>query len=305
MAELKRDRGIINSYFFAIIAIIFWGFSFIWEGVLIKNDINIFTFIFERMVLASLILWVVGLIGGLVQKIQAKDMKWLFLLAFSEPFVYFLGENFGIKLTGSGVIAALIIATIPIFCLFAERLIDRTPISGVKMLGCFITLPAVFMVLFNKEGFSIAHIKGILFLFLAVVGAVAYTFFARNLVRKYNAYSIVTWQFTFGAILFFPLFLLFGREGITPEFLSWDVQSTILALAVLCSCLCFGLWTYATGKLGVTRVSIFSALIPAVSVMVAHFLYPGQESLTWLKIIGIAIAILGVILVQVAGEKKK
>ncbi len=302
MAILNINKESSRGYLFALISVIIWGFSFIWEGFLINNNIEIYTFIFERMLISSLILWIVGFFAKSIQKVNNKDFKWFFLLAFGEPFIYFIGENFGIKYTGSGVVAALIIATIPIFCLFSERIIDKTPISKSKLLGCFITLPGILMVVFEKEGFSGAHIKGILLLFLSVIGAVVYTFFAREMIKKYNAYTIVTWQFTFGAILFLPLFLLFGRDGFTKEYFSVGVQSTIFALAILCSCLCFALWAYATGKLGVTSVSIFSALIPAISALVAYFLYPNQERFTWIKLLGIFIVIFGVVLVQISGR---
>jgi drug/metabolite transporter (DMT)-like permease len=69
-----------------------------------------------------------------------------------------------------------------------------------------------------------------------------------------------------------------------------------LSLAVLCSCLCFGLWISSIGKLGITRTNIFSALIPAVSAVGAFAL--GQEELSGIRIAGIAIVIAGVILAK-------
>ena len=93
-------------------------------------------------------------------------------------------------------------------------------------------------------------------------------------------------------------------KGLTPEFFSMPVQSKIMALAVLCSCVCFGLWAFCTGKLGVTRVNIFSALIPLVSATASYFLYPGQETFTLLKIVGIVLTIMGVIIVQIVKDKQ-
>ena len=52
-----ENKGLAKAYILAIIAITAWGFSFIWEDFLIKNHIEIFTFIFERMLLAAVILW--------------------------------------------------------------------------------------------------------------------------------------------------------------------------------------------------------------------------------------------------------
>ncbi|MBP5229369.1 MAG: DMT family transporter [Bacteroidales bacterium] len=299
-----KSNSRLFPYLFALIAVTIWGFSFVWEDYLIKNNIEIFTFIFERMFLSTVILWTVGLIAGSIQKIQKGDMKWMFLLGFGEPFIYFLGENFGIKYT-SGVMAAVIIATIPLFCTFIDRFLYKYKLSFQKVLGCLLSLLGIIFFMMEKGGMGSSQLKGILLLFIfAVGGALIYGYTTKEMCKKYSPFTIVTYQFTFGALLFLPLFLLFGIKGLTPQYFTMDVQSKILALALLCSCVCFGLWAYCTGKLGVTRANIFSALIPLVSAGAAYFLYPGQESFNYLKLIGIILTISGVIIVQVVKDVK-
>ena len=299
-----ENKGLAKAYILAIIAITAWGFSFIWEDFLIKNHIEIFTFIFERMLLAAVILWIVGAITRSVQSIRKEDIKWMFFLALGEPFIYFLGENFGIMHT-SGVMAAIIIATIPLFCTVVDRFLYKFRLTLPKVLGCILALVGIALFVMEKRGGGATQFKGILLLLVAVAGSLIYSYTTKAMVSKYNAMTIVTWQFTFGSILFLPLFLIFGLKGLTPQFFGIEVQSKILALAVLCSCICFGVWAYSTGKLGVTRVSIFSALIPLVSAAGTYFLYPGQETFTPVKFLGIILTILGVIIVQVVKDIKK
>jgi len=74
------------------------------------------------------------------------------------------------------------------------------------------------------------------------------------------------------------------------------VLKSVIALAVLCSSLSFVLYTKAIEGLGMTKASIFSAMIPAVSAIVAYFM--GQESFTTTQIFALAIAISGVVLSQ-------
>ncbi|MBQ6310823.1 MAG: DMT family transporter [Bacteroidales bacterium] len=301
---MTQSKGKGTAYILAIIAITCWGFSFIWEDYLIKNNIEIFTFIFERMILAAVIMWIAGGLLGKIQKIRKGDMKWMFLLGFGEPFIYFLGENFGIKYT-SGVMAAIIIATIPLFCTVVDRILYKFKLSFPKVMGCLLSLIGIALFMMEKAGSGSSQLKGILLLlFFAVGGALIYGYVTNKMISRYNPMTIVTYQFSFGALLFLPFFLIFGLKGLTHEFFSMPVQSKILALAVLCSCVCFGLWAFCTGKLGVTRVNIFSALIPLVSAGAAYFLYPGQETFTPLKFVGIALTILGVIIVQVVKDKK-
>ena len=256
------------------------------------------------MILAAVIMWIAGGILGKIQKIQKGDMKWMFLLGFGEPFIYFLGENFGIKYT-SGVMAAIIIATIPLFCTVVDRILYKFRLSFPKVMGCLLSLIGIALFMMEKAGSGSSQLKGILLLlFFAVGGALIYGYVTNKMISRYNPMTIVTYQFSFGALLFLPFFLIFGLKGLTHEFFSMPVQSKILALAVLCSCVCFGLWAFCTGKLGVTRVNIFSALIPLVSAGAAYFLYPGQETFTPLNFVGIALTILGVIIVQVVKDKK-
>ncbi len=291
------------AYIFAVSCVVLWGFSFVWANFLISSGVGILAYMAERMVVAAALLWTAGLLTKKIQKVEKSDMKWMFLLGFSEPFVYFLGENYGIKYTHSGVVAALMIALVPVFCMFAERIFYKVPLSPKRMTGVLITIPGILMVIFQKGGMAGAHIAGILLLLLAVTASCSYTMFTKRMTEKYSPFTIVTWQFTFGAALFVPVFLLFDTEGVTPVFFTLPVQMTILALAVLCSGVCFGMWAYMTGRLGVTRTSIFSSLIPLATAIVAYVLYPEQESFSWIKVAGILVAVLGVVLVQLAPSK--
>lgn len=302
-----RDSLIMKSnkmvYLAAIVAVIFWGFSFVWEHFLISKNIEIFAFILERMALAALILWGIGVATRKLQRLDNKGFWWMFLLAFSEPFIYFIGENYGIKFTSS-VIASLMMTLCPVFSMIGDRIFYKNKISKSSIWGALIAIIGVFCVVFKKGEQPGNHlIAGLLLLIVAVMASTGYMVCSKRLSVKYNAYTIVTWQFTFGAILFTPLFLLSGCRGLTSTFFTLDVQLTIFALAAACSGLCFGLWAYATAKLGITKTSFFSTLIPAVTAIVAFLFYPSQEPFSWLKVAGLVITVAGVTYVQKAGAK--
>lgn len=290
-----RDKA-LSIYLIAVVTVIIWGFSYIWENVIISANTVIFTFIFERMLLAGVLLFVAGKATKTLQKVKKGDWKWLFLIAFSEPFIYFIGENFGLKETASPIVTSVIISTIPIFCIVLEKVVYKKPLSPAKTIGTSVTLPGIFLVVFEKGGMSVSHAYGLLLLGVSVAGAVSYTFFVERMSKTYNAMTITTWQFIFGALLFFPLFLIFGLKGLTPTFFSQNIQLTIIALAVLCSCVCFGLWATIIKKLGMTRANTFSALIPVCSAIIAFS--NGQEAFSLLKAIGISIVVVGVVIAQ-------
>ncbi len=293
---MNGEKNNSAAYIAATVAIILWGFSFVWTNSLLINDVPVFTYLFIRLAIAGLLLLTVSKAIGKLQRVSAKDMLWMALMAFCEPFIYFLGETYGMLATGSATIAAVIIATIPVFCLIVEKIVWRVPFNIYKVCGILLTIPGIVMVVFQDGAISIEHAYGIALLFMAVCASIGYSMVVKRLTAKYNTITITTYQFVLGALFFLPFFMVFGIEGVTPKLLSWEILLPLLSLAVLCSCLCFGLWISSIGKLGITRTNIFSALIPAVSAVGAFAL--GQEELSGLRVAGIAIVIAGVILAQ-------
>lgn len=291
-----ENKSSLTTYSAAIVAIILWGYSFVWTNSLLQYEVPVFTLLFIRLAIAGVLLFVASKFLGKLQKVDKKDFKWLFLMALSEPFVYFIGETYGMLATGSATIAAVIIATIPIFCLILERILWNKLFTPYKIIGILLTIPGILMVVFQDGPVSVSHAYGIALLFMAVAAATSYAVFVKKLSGKYNSFTITTYQFVIGALLFFPLFLLYGRQGLNEKFFTAEILTPLLTLAVLCSCVAFLFWVSVIGKLGITRANIFSALIPAVSAVGAYML--GQESLPLIRIIGIAVVIIGVILAQ-------
>lgn len=293
----QPDNSLAGTYLLSTLAVILWGLSFVWTNDILSHNVPPFTFLFVRLAIAGLLLYIYARSTGKMQKVEPKDMKFMFLMAFFEPFIYFIGETYGMKFTGSAVLAAVIIATIPITCLMVEKIIYKVPYTLLKITGTAITIPGILMVVMKGgEQTSVDHFYGIALLLLAVGGATGYAAVVKKLSGKYNPTTITTYQFMIGALLFFPFFLSWGIEGLDSTFFSRDVLVPLISLAVLCSCLAFLCWVTAIARLGMMKANIFSALIPAVSAVGAAAM--GQESVTIITIAGIAVVIAGVIIAQ-------
>ena len=293
---MKRD-SLAGTYLFTTLAIVLWGFSFVWTNDILQRDVAPFTFLFIRLFLAGAILYAGSKFAGKLEKIERKDYIWVILMAFFEPFIYFIGETYGIKATNSAVISAVIIATIPVFTLCAERILYKVPLTAFKNFGTAITIPGIIMVIMKDgEQASAEHLYGILLLFLAVAGSIGYSSVVKKLSGRYNTITITTYQFVVGSMFFLPLFLMYGLDGLNSTFFSKEVIVPLLELTVLCSCLSFACWVAAIKRLGMARTSIFSALIPAVSAVGAAML--GQETVTAITFAGIGVVIAGVIIAQ-------
>ncbi|MFA6676911.1 MAG: DMT family transporter [Bacteroidales bacterium] len=279
------------------IAVLFWGFSFIWTNSLIHHNIPIFAFIFFRMAIGGLTMSIIALLLRKFQKVDKADWKWFFLLAVFEPFIYFIFESFGLKATDSPTLAAVIIATIPIFTMITDYIVYKTKMSLLNIIGTIITLPGILLIVLKGNNISVKYWWGIVFLMIAVLSTIGYSIATKNLTNKYNGYTITAYQFIIGSMYFLPFFLTVGQKGFSIDMmLKWDVLYPLLSLAVFCSAICYALYTQAIKNLGITKASVFTAVNPAIAAIGAFLV--GQENLSWSKIIGIFIVIFGVILSQ-------
>lgn len=291
------SNSLAKTYILTTISIVLWGLSFVWTNDILNHNVPPFTLLFVRLATAGILLYTYARITGKLQKVTRKDTLYMFLMAFFEPFIYFIGETYGMKVTGSAVLAAVIIATIPITCLFAEKILYKVPYTAFKIIGTAITIPGIVMVVMKGgDNASVDHYYGIALLFLAVAGATGYAAVVKKLSGTYNPTTITTYQFLIGALLFFPFFLGFGLDGLNSTFFSAEVLVPLFSLAILCSCVAFLFWVTSIARLGMMKANIFSALIPAVSAIGAAAM--GQEEITAITVTGIAVVIAGVIIAQ-------
>lgn len=287
----------VKTYSAAVLAILFWGLSFIWSNRLVMQGIPVEYFLPIRIFLAAVMLLGINLVCGYSMKIRRKDMFTYFLLAACEPFIYFFCETYGIQFTGSPTISSLVIASTPILAIFAGVMFFKERITWQHIVGMVICLAGLVLVTKAHRGESRLFYFGIAVLVLAVVAEVAYATLTKALTQGYKPTVIVMYQFFIGSLFFLPLFLTRGMENYTPEvYGSWSVWEPILCLSILCSTIAFALWAYAIGKLGVAKSSIFQALNPVVTALAGFVL--GDEILCGAQWVGLAIAIGGVILTQ-------
>ena len=297
---MKNRTGGIVVYLSIIAAVVFWGFSFIWTNSLLIQGFPPMALVFFRMLFAAVLLLAVSFSAKKIQKINKQDYKWFLLLVFLEPFIYFIGETYGLQIVNSPTLSSIIIATIPIFALIPGILIYKERITAINIIGVFITLPGILLVVFDGGKISVDHYWGLALLFIAVFSAVGYSMVVKKLAVTYNSYTIATYQHLLGAIYFLPMFLIIDSDGFSLGMLTLDILKPLLFLAALCSCVAFILFINSIKVLGIARTNIFTSLVPAVSAFGAFL--TGQEGLGIFKIAGIAIVVSGVIIAQ--REKK-
>lgn len=284
----------IKLYGAIILAMVFWSVSFIWTKVAILSFPPI-TLISLRLAIASILLFVVSLATGKFQKIKRKDLKWFILIAFFEPYLYFVGETYGLTLVSSTV-ASVIISTIPLFAPAFAFLILRERINKANILGIIISLIGVYFVLYEANDRISADMKGVILLFLAVFAGICFSITLRKIPLYYSTINVILYQSFIGLLLFIPTYLFtdfpFTREIIITR----ESLISLVLLAVFASVFAFVLFASSVRKLGVTKSNAFVNLIPVFTAVFSWIIL--DEVLTINKWIGISIVIVGLFISQ-------
>ncbi len=301
---MKRSLGgKLLVYIVSVVSIVLWGMSYIWSDQLLRLGIPVVYIVCIRSLVAGIVLMLLNLAMGHSIRIRKEDLPKFLLLAFCEPFIYFVCETYGIKLTESPTYSALVIATAPIFSVAAGVALFHERVNWVNIFGILVCLVGLGIVTHGATSVGEHFVAGVLLLIVAVISEVGYASCTKALSSRYKPMVIVQYQFLIGGILLLPLFFTMGiKDYDASVYMSWDVWKPILCLAILCSSIAFTLWASTIKNLGVAKASIFLAMIPVVTAVIGAIL--GTELLTTLQWTGIAIAFSGLVLTQYVKKKK-
>lgn len=290
-------------YFALVTCMLFWGFTFIWYKQLYPYFSPI-TIVTIRLLLAVVLLYIIVIPLKKLEKVKREDYGKFFLLALFEPFIYFLGESYGVKYISS-TLASLMIAIIPLIIPIASWIIFKEKLRTENYIGIVLSVIGVAFVIQSDEGLSVTHIKGILLMLLAVFSTVGFSVYVKILSEKYNSFTVVIYENLIGLILFLPLFFIFESNDFFKNLpsLNFRVFIPIINLAVFGSVTAFVLFVYSVSVLGISRTNVFANLIPVFTAILAFILL--GESFNFGKITGMIIVISGVILTQVGAIVNK
>ena len=282
-------------YFYPLAAMLFWGMSFVWTTILLKYFQPV-SIIFIRLIISSLFLFSVSLIFNKWEKVQRSDFWLFFLSAVFNPFLYFLGENYGLKYS-SPTTTSVIIATIPVFSPVVAYFFFREKLTPINIAGLFLSFGGVILMLITKNFSLTVDKKGILFLSEAVLAALIYSVLVRKLTFRYKPLTIIKYQNLIGVFLFLPIFFVFESHSAFHVKPNFEIISSFLLLSILASSLSFVFYTKSIQMLGISKANIFSNLIPVFTAIFSFFIL--AEQFTVQKLAGMVLLITGVYISEI------
>jgi len=285
----------------ALLSMVFWSFSFVWVKVVYEAYGPLTTVLFRLLISAGLLLLFTFATRKL-QKMHPGDLKFFILLAFFEPFLYFMGESYGLKYVSSTV-ASVIVATIPLFSPIAAWYFYKEKLSRTNLYGLFITFLGVSLVVLDTSFNFTASPLGVSLEFLAVMGAIGYASTLKSMTHRYNTFTIITYQNLIGALFFLPIWLSFEMKEFIDLPFHAEAFWAIIKLAIFASTFAFILFTYSVRSIGINKSNIFINVIPVFVAVIAYIVLGDQ--LNFHQMVGIAIVISGLFLAQINWKRKK
>ena len=295
---IKKTK--FKIYLYIVISMVCWSFSFIWTRTGLESFQPI-TLISLRLILASIFLYIFAKISGKFIRIEKKDLKIFILLAFFEPFMYYVGETYGLTRV-EPTLASVIISTIPVFAPIFAFVFLGEKISILNFIGIALSILGVFLVVYKPDGSTPTDLKGIALLLLAVLSSIGYTIILRKIPEKYSATNIVFYQSLISLLFFIPTFLIVDFPSIHQLKISADSIQALLLLTIFASVIAFVLFADAVRLIGVARTQIFVNLIPVFTAVFSWILL--HEYLNIIQWLGILVVIFGLFISQRRKAKK-
>jgi len=288
--QVKGSRPVV----FAVIAMLFWGMSFVWFKQ-ICGFYGPITIIFLRLLISGSLLMLYIKLSHINTAIRSSDIKWFLLLAFTQPFCYFMGESFGLTKVSS-TISSVIIATIPLFAPIAAYYTFKEKVSGNTIAGIIISMTGIVVMLINPDLSLNASPAGVGLLFFAVFSAVGYSLVIRKLADNYPVFIIIAMQNIIGAVYFLPFILIFDLKQFLSIRPPVSALIALVELAFFASTLAYLFYIVSIRDLGIIRANVFSNLIPVFTGIASYFLL--SEEFTGSKVIGMILVMAGVVFSQ-------
>ena len=225
-----------------------------------------------------------------------SDLGHIALAGFLGISVYHVALNFGEVTVPAGA-ASLLIAAGPVFTALLSRLFLHERLSPAGWGGILLAFGGVTLISLGA-GKGLHFPPGALLILLSALVTASYFILSKLAFRKYSAleftcYSI--WAGTVPMLVFLPR-LLRAMPKAAPS-ATWGV----LYLGVFPAAIAYILWNLALTRLPASRLSSFLYLTPVLAMAIA-WIWLGELP-TALTLIGGAVAILGVIIVQLKGRE--
>lgn len=282
-----------RAFFALMITVVLWGSAF--AGIrAVLGEYSPGELALLRFVVASAALGLYAAAARMPLP-RRRDLPKILLLGLLGVTIYHLGLNYG-EVTVSAGAASLLISAVPIFTalLATAFLKERLRLAG--WVGILVSFVGVALVALGEgEGLSFDP-RAVLVLLAAVSGA-HYFVLQKPLLRRYGALRLTTYAIWAGTV---PLLVFLPGMLRSLGTASAAATVSVAYLGVFPAAIAYLTWNYALARSPASLVASFLYLPPVFTILIA-WVWIGELP-TFLTVLGGAVAVLGVFVVNTRGR---
>lgn len=285
-----------------ILTVCVWGVTFVNTRCAVDAGLHPTELFVLRFAIAYICIWLLTLCAHKRHSLWADSLhdELIFIaLGITGGSLYFTTENFAVKYTLVDNVS-FIVCTAPLITLILARIFTRSiHFTPRLILGSSLAILGIAVVIFNGHFVLQLHPKGDLLALAAAFCWALYSLLIKKVSNnRYDAVFITRKVFAYGLLTALPIFL-FDPWHVTPDLLAQpSVYANLIFLGLIASFVCFVTWSWVIKQIGSLKTSNYVYLNPCTTVIASALLL--NEQMTTLAIIGSALILLGVFLVNTA-----
>lgn len=298
---MKLKRGLNSRYVVllahlgALLTVSFWATSFLSTKVLMEKGgftpVEMFVY---RFAVAYLLL--LCLTFRYIMSNNWKDELTLVVSGICAGSLYFITENYALKLTTAGNVS-LLASTSPLFTTFMMALVFRQRIKTGVLVGSVVAIIGVACIIFSHGGALEIRPEGDLLALAAAVCWGIYSVAVRRVIPLYTSLFITRKLFFYGVVSALPLLFMQNEPyhlHLLFDFAQPEYVMNFMFLVLMCSVTAYLIWNEAMKTLGSVTSNNYLYLQPPIT-MVAGYFFLG-EKIFMLGYVGCLLVISGLVI---------
>jgi len=284
----KKRTGPSHGMLMLVFVNVMWGLSFIFSKAALSEGMPAMTLAFIRYLLTAAMM----IPMCLKQERSIRLGKWAPLALITTLLgitVYFFFEYSGLQRTTASA-ASLILALVPMLTLLFRVIFLRERISLIRWLAVALSLVGAYFVIVTEGGDGAGTLAGNLLMVCACLCWTGYILATPRLMESNSSLRVSTWQAVAAVFTLAPFALLERKAWVPVSAMAW---LCIIALAAICSALCYVLYNEAIKTVDTLSVSLTINLNPVAACMGGALLL--GESLAGMQLFGGILIILSMI----------
>ncbi len=247
-----------------------------------------------RVAGAALTLLILGRLSGTLQTIETGDWPLLIVSSLLGLVLNQLLFTKGLSLT-TAINATLLSTTIPVFTLLVGVVLGTDRATLRRLLGIALAAAGVlYLIGPGQAQFSSATRIGDLLIVSNSLCYGAYIAVSKDLMKRYNALSVITWIFVAGCVVTVPAGVV-SLAHLSLGSISWRAWLAILYIIVLPTAGAYYLNGWALARVPPSTVAVYVYLQPLIAFVVAPIIL--GESLSIHAVIASLLIFAGVLVV--------